>query len=69
MELFYHLEKNKIYARNVKKEAKKRGEKGLWFGVYNEKIISTEISKEEVQKRINESLPENLRVFVYVFQA
>jgi hypothetical protein len=68
MELFYNMEKNKIHARDVKREAKKRGEKGLWFGIYNGNIISTEITKEEVQKRVNESLPEKLRAFVYIFQ-
>ena len=64
----YHLEIGKSNARKIKKRLSEIGIPSRWFAVFEDTVIASGESKEEVMKQINEILPEEKRGYIHVFR-
>lgn len=64
----YHQEMGKVYARTYRRRLRDIGIEKGWFAVTEGLIIAGATTKDEVEKILQNILPVEKRMFVYVFQ-
>jgi hypothetical protein len=64
----YHQEMGKVYARTYRRRLRDIGIEKGWFAVTEGLIIAGATTKDEVEKILQDILPAEKRMFVYVFQ-
>jgi hypothetical protein len=64
----YHQEMGKDYARTYRRRLRDIGIEKGWFAVTEGLIIAGATTKDEVEKILQDILPAEKRMFVYVFQ-
>lgn len=64
----YHQEMGKVYARTYRRRLRDIGIEKGWFAVTEGLIIAGATTKDEVEKILQNILPIEKRMFVYVFQ-
>ncbi|MDF0591486.1 hypothetical protein [Candidatus Methanocrinis natronophilus] len=64
----YHQEMGKVYARTYRRRLRDIGIEKGWFAVTEGLIIAGATTKDEVERILQDILPAEKRMFVYVFQ-
>ena len=68
LEIVYHQEMGKIYARGLKKELRERGLTKGWFALLEGVSIASGVTRSETERTVKSIVPKEKLKFVYYFQ-
>ena len=68
LKVFYHQEVGKAHARKVGKRLREAGLESGFFGIYEDLILASGATREELDRNLARMLPEERRPYVYIYQ-